>query len=160
VLLLHGWDPYHPDAPFWFTIGGAADPGETLPEAGARELLEEVGIAVDPALLGEPIAVAAIVFTWAGMLFDQDQTFFAFPMDDVEVSFAGQEALERATIDKYGWLLPEELEAGGERPADPDLPRMMRLAAAAVRSSTPTQATRTSSNGPTRPDRSRTSGSP
>ena len=133
VLLLHGWDPYHPDDPFWFTIGGAAEPGETLPEAAVRELLEEVGIAVDPVLLGAPIAVAPIVFTWAGMLFDQDQTFFAFPLDGADVSFAGQEALEQATIDKYGWLLPEELEASDERPADPDLPRIMRLAVAAVR---------------------------
>jgi 8-oxo-dGTP pyrophosphatase MutT (NUDIX family) len=136
VLLLHGWDPYHPDAPFWFTIGGAAEPGETLPEAAARELLEEVGIAIDPARLGAPIAVAPIVFTWAGMLFDQDQTFFAFPVDNVDsvdVSFAGQEALEQATIDKHGWLRPEQLEAGGEHPADPDLPRVMRLAVAAVR---------------------------
>jgi 8-oxo-dGTP pyrophosphatase MutT (NUDIX family) len=136
VLLLHGWDPHHPDDPFWFTIGGAADPGETLPEAAVRELREEVGIAIDPALLGVPFAVAAIVFTWAGMVFDQDQTFFAFPVDDVDdvdVSFAGQEALEQATIDKYGWLLPEELEAGDERPADPDLPRVMRLAVSAVR---------------------------
>jgi 8-oxo-dGTP pyrophosphatase MutT (NUDIX family) len=133
VLLLHGWDPYYPDDPFWFTIGGATDPGETLPEAAARELHEEVGVAIDPALLGVPIAVAPIMFTWAGMVFDQDQTFFAFPLDDVEVSFAGQEALERATIDKHGWLLPEELEAGDEPPADPDLPRVMRLAVAAVR---------------------------
>jgi len=136
VLLLHGWDPHDPDDPFWFTIGGAADPGETLPETAVRELREEVGIAVDPALLGVPIEVAAIMFTWAGMIFDQDQTFFAFDVDDVDdvdVSFAGQEALERATIDKHGWLLPEELEAGDERPADPELPRVMRLAVAAVR---------------------------
>lgn len=133
MLLLHGWDPHYPDDPFWFTIGGATDPGETLAEAAVRELHEEVGIAVDPALLGTPVAAAAIVFTWAGMLFDQDQTFFAFPLNDVAVSFAGQEALELATIDKHGWLLPEELEAGGERPADPDLPRVMRLAVAAVR---------------------------
>lgn len=133
MLLLHGWDPHRPDAPFWFTIGGAAEPGETLPEAAARELLEEAGIAVDPALIGSPIEVTAIMFSWAGMVFDQDQTFFALPMDDVDVNFAGQEALERATIDKHGWLLPEELEASGERPADPDLPRVMRLAVATVR---------------------------
>ena len=133
MLLLHGWDPFHPRDPFWFTIGGATDPGETLPETAARELREEAGIALDPALLGAPIAQAPIRFTWAGMLFDQEQTFFAVPMDDVDVSFDGQEALELATIDKHGWLLPEDLESGDERPADPDLPRIMRLAVAAVR---------------------------
>ena len=50
VLLLHGWDPLRPDDPFWFTIGGAAEPGETLAEAAARELREEAGIVVDPAV--------------------------------------------------------------------------------------------------------------
>jgi len=133
VLLLHGWDPVRPDDPFWFTIGGAVEPGETLREAAARELREEAGIIVDPALLGEPIETSPIEFSWAGMHFVQDQTFYAIALRDAEVSFAGQEALELATIDKHGWLHPEDLGAGGERPADPELPRLMRLAAAAVR---------------------------
>ena len=134
VLLLHGWDPFHRNDPFWFTIGGAIDPGETLAEAAARELLEEVGVAVDPSAFGEPVASGPIVFTWAGVKFDQEQTFFALPLDDADVSFDGQEALERATIDKHGWLLPEDLEpGGGERPAAPDIPGVMRIAVAAVR---------------------------
>jgi 8-oxo-dGTP pyrophosphatase MutT (NUDIX family) len=132
VLLLHGWDPAAPDDPFWFTIGGAVEPGETLREAGARELREEVGITVDQALLGEPIETAPIEFWWAGLHFVQDQTFYAIAITDAAVSFAGQEALERATIDKHGWLHPEDLGREGERPADPELPRLMRLAAASV----------------------------
>ena len=128
VLLLHGWDPRQPDDLFWFTIGGAAEYGETLAEAGARELREEAGIAVDPARLGEPIE-----FTWAGMRFLQDQTFFAIAVDGAEVSFAHQDPLERATIDKHSWLRPEDLENGGERPADPEIPRLMRLAVAVIR---------------------------
>jgi 8-oxo-dGTP pyrophosphatase MutT (NUDIX family) len=52
VLLLHGWDPHHPGEPFWFTIGGAADPGESLRDAGARELYEETRISVEPERLG------------------------------------------------------------------------------------------------------------
>jgi hypothetical protein len=50
------------------------------------------------------------------------------------VSFDGQESLERATIDKHGWLRPDELETGeAGRPGDPELPRLMRAAIAAVR---------------------------
>ena len=97
-----------------------------------RELREEAGITVDPALLGEPIETAPIEFWWGGFHFLQDQTFYAIALADAAVSFAGQEALERATIDKYGWLLPEDLGRDGERPADPEMPRLMRLAAAAV----------------------------
>lgn len=133
VLLLHGWDPQRPDDPFWFTIGGAAEPGEPLARAAARELREEAGIEVDPALLGEPIETAAITFTWAGVIFEQDQTFFAVAVDDAEVSFAGQDPLERSTIDKHGWLYPGDLEDGAERPADPEIPRLMRAAVAATR---------------------------
>jgi 8-oxo-dGTP pyrophosphatase MutT (NUDIX family) len=132
VLLLHGWDPLRPRDPFWFTIGGAVEHGETLREAAARELREEAGIVVDPELLGEPFATAPIEFWWGGMHFDQDQTFYAIAVSDAEVSFAGQEALERATIDKHGWLRPEDLGSGTERPADPELPRLMRLAVAAI----------------------------
>jgi 8-oxo-dGTP pyrophosphatase MutT (NUDIX family) len=134
VLLLHGWDPVKPEDPFWFTIGGAVEHGETLRDAAVRELEEEAGITVAADRLGEPFETASIDFTWAGMRFDQDQTFFAIAVADVEVSFDGQESLERATIDKYGWLRPEELETGeAGRPADPELPRLMRAAIAAVR---------------------------
>jgi hypothetical protein len=120
VLLLHGWDPRRPQDPFWFTIG----------RPRARE---EVGITVDATGIGEPIEVSDIQFTWAGMDFDQAQTFYAIAVPaGVAVSFDGQEWLERSTTDKYGWLRPQDLEGGPERPADPGLPRLMRLAIAAV----------------------------
>jgi 8-oxo-dGTP pyrophosphatase MutT (NUDIX family) len=132
VLLLHGWDPLRPDDPFWFTIGGAAEPGESLSEAAVRELREEAGIVVDLDRLGEPIEASAITFSFGGVRFEQDQTFFAVAIDDAEVSFAGQDPIERATIDKHGWLYPGELEDGAERPADPEIPRLMRAAVAAT----------------------------
>jgi 8-oxo-dGTP pyrophosphatase MutT (NUDIX family) len=133
VLLLHGWDPARPDEPFWFTIGGAVEPGESLPEAAARELREEAGIAVNPASLGAPVEVSANSFSWGGEQIEQDETFFAVAVDAAEVSFAGQDPAERATIDKYGWLDPGQLEDGTQRPANPQIPRLMRAAVALVR---------------------------
>jgi len=133
VLLLHGWDPARPDEPFWFTIGGAVEPGESLPEAAARELQEEAGIVVDPARLGEPVGVSAISFSWGEVQIEQDETFFAVAVDDAEVSFTGQDPAERATIDKHGWLHPGQLEDGTERSAHPQIPGLMRAAVAFVR---------------------------
>jgi 8-oxo-dGTP pyrophosphatase MutT (NUDIX family) len=132
VLLLHGWDPHHPERPFWFTIGGAADPGESLREAGARELYEETRIAVEPERLGEPIAENAIEFSWGGHRIAQEQTFYAVATGLVAVSLEGLDQWERATTDKYGWLTAGDLEAS-ERPAHPDIPDLIRAAVASVR---------------------------
>jgi len=132
VLLLHGWDPHHPDQPFWFTIGGAADPGESLREAGARELYEETRIWVEPDRLGEPIARNSVEFSWGGHRIAQEQTFYAVAVGQAAVSLEGLDQWERATTDKYGWLTAEDFE-NGERPAHPDIPDLIRVAAASVR---------------------------
>jgi 8-oxo-dGTP pyrophosphatase MutT (NUDIX family) len=132
VLLLHGWDPHHPEAPFWFTIGGGAEGGESLPEAGARELREETGIVVDPESLGEPIGHNTVEFSFAGYHIIQGQTFYAVFVDSPRVTFDAMDPLERASTDKYAWLSAEDL-GPDERPADPDLPALIRAAAASVR---------------------------
>jgi 8-oxo-dGTP pyrophosphatase MutT (NUDIX family) len=137
VLLLHGWDPYHPDRPFWFTIGGAAEGGESLRDAAARELYEETRISVDPAQLGEPIAQNTIEFSWGGHRIVQDQTFYAVMVESAEVSLEGLDQWEQATTDKYGWLAAGDLGAddlgADDRPAHPDIPDLIRAAAASVR---------------------------
>jgi 8-oxo-dGTP pyrophosphatase MutT (NUDIX family) len=135
VLLLHGWDPHHPERPFWFTIGGAAEDGESLRDAAARELNEETRISVDPAQLGEPIAEQTIEFSWGGHHILQDQVFYAVPVTSAEalgVSLEGLDQWEQATTDTYGWLAASDLD-GDERPAHPDIPDLMRAAVARVR---------------------------
>jgi 8-oxo-dGTP pyrophosphatase MutT (NUDIX family) len=53
VLLPYGRDPAVPDERIWFTIGGAAEPGNSLREAGVRELQEETGfVAITEDLVG------------------------------------------------------------------------------------------------------------
>ena len=131
VLLLHGWDPHHPEAPFWFTIGGGAEPGESLRDAAARELREETGISVDPARLGEPIAQNTIEFTWAGYHIVQGQTFYTVLVESAHVTLDGLDQWERATTDKYGWLSADDLGAD-EPPAHPDIPDLIRAAVASA----------------------------
>ena len=132
VLLLHGWDPHRPGEPFWFTIGGGAEGGESLRDAGARELREETGIQLRPEQLGEPIAQNTIQFSWAGYEITQGQVFYAVLIESAEVSLDGLDPLERATTDKYAWLSAEDLEAG-EPLSDPELPALVRSAVASVR---------------------------
>jgi 8-oxo-dGTP pyrophosphatase MutT (NUDIX family) len=132
VLLLHGWDPHHPEAPFWFTIGGGAEQGESLRDAASRELLEETGIVIDSEALGDPIAHNTVEFSWNGYDIVQGQTFYAVRVESADVTLDGLDDWERATTDKYGWLSAEDL-GGDERPADPAIPDLMRAAAASVR---------------------------
>lgn len=43
VLMIEGFDPHHPDEPYWYTIGGGLEPGETHRDAAVREVWEETG---------------------------------------------------------------------------------------------------------------------
>jgi 8-oxo-dGTP pyrophosphatase MutT (NUDIX family) len=132
VLLLHGWDPAAPGRPYWFFVGGGAEPGEDLAAAAVREMFEETGVVVDPARLGEPVAAQHVVFDWGPWQLDQDETYFAIGMEEVPVHFDGLEPLEVGTIDEARWWTPDALDADGTA-ADAHITRIMRSAVAAVR---------------------------
>jgi 8-oxo-dGTP pyrophosphatase MutT (NUDIX family) len=127
VLLLHGWDPAAPEAPFWFSVGGALEPGEDHRAAAAREMHEETGVRIDPAALVE-LGSAPAEFDWGEYHLVQEQTWFACPLEPTATHFEGLEEAEVGTIDEARWWSPEALAASGETTFDP----LLSMARAAV----------------------------
>lgn len=122
------------DERYWLTIGGGRALGETLAEAGVREMHEEAGIDVPAAALGEPLGTTVIRYAAFGLVpVTQYQTYFAVAVNDTEVSPEHQSLIERFGIDGHEWLTADELERRPERLADPAMPQLMRAAVAAVR---------------------------
>ena len=133
VLLLQAQDPAHPGDLHWVSVGGAVDPGETHEQAALRELAEETGVVADPASVVGPIGTGVHPFSWDGTDYVSHSTFYAIPIAaDVEVHFEGLEPGEVGNIFRAAFWSPEELAADGTA-ASPDMPDMMRAAAAAVR---------------------------
>jgi 8-oxo-dGTP pyrophosphatase MutT (NUDIX family) len=129
VPLLFGCDPLRPESPYWFTIGGATEPGESLVEAGVREMREETGISVCADDLMGPFHRGFHEFEWNGWQLANDSHFFAVRLDDVTVSFDGLEPLEVGNVLDSGWWSPDRMPS---QLSNPDLTEVARLAVAAV----------------------------
>ena len=106
VLLFCGSDPANEDgsAPrWWFTVGGAAQRGETLPETAARELVEETGMRVDPADMIGPVWRRDAVIDFNGSVIRSEEMFFIHRTHRFEPSTTGRTALERSYIHGHRW---------------------------------------------------------
>jgi 8-oxo-dGTP pyrophosphatase MutT (NUDIX family) len=126
VLLLHGFDPAKPDEPYWFTIGGGAQPGESLAEAAARELSEETGIRAQADELGEPVWHEVTDFSFDGTSYRQEQDFFQLRIGSAVVLTDGLDDEEAAVIDGHRWWTVDELESSTEPFYPRELPRLLR----------------------------------
>lgn len=126
VLLLHGFDPAKPEDPYWFTIGGGAEPGESLAEAAARELREETGICAEADELGEPVWHEVTDFSFDGTSYRQEQDFFQLRIGSAVVLTDGLDDEEAAVIDGHRWWTVDELESTAEPFYPRELPRLLR----------------------------------
>lgn len=132
VLLLRELDPAHPDEPYWSSIGGGIDPGESAPEAAVRELMEEAGIEAAVGDLIGPVLVDERLGSWAGVERMGHHTYFALLLDSaVPICFDGLQPEEVDTVLSARWWRPADLtEAGACRP--PELAELVRVAVTAV----------------------------
>ena len=112
VLLLSGRDPDVPSArEFWFTPGGGAEPGERLEDAARREVHEETGHVVGD--LGPVRWRRETSFTFGGLAFDQDETYFVVPTSRFEVRPTAWTELEARSVTGWRWWPQSELRSTG-----------------------------------------------
>jgi 8-oxo-dGTP pyrophosphatase MutT (NUDIX family) len=120
VLLFCGSDPAFTGGPaprWWFTVGGAAQPGETLTEAAVRELAEETGLRVEPADMIGPVWRRDAVIDFNGSVIRSEEMFFVHRTARFEPAASGRTALERRYIHGHRWCdetMIDELVAKGE----------------------------------------------
>lgn len=118
VLLFCGSDPALVDAPrWWFTVGGAVEPGESIAQAAAREVAEETGLQIDADALIGPVWRRQAVFEFDGAVIRSEELFFVHRTVRFEPSVGGHTVLEQRTIHGHRWCdatMIAELVTGGE----------------------------------------------
>lgn len=132
VLLVLDTDPADASrGQYWTTIGGALDAGESPADSAVREMWEEAGVRIDRADLVGPVTRSQQEYSWNGVDYLGDATYFAVRLDrGTEISFDNLEPVEKASMVRAGWWTPDALR--DETWADPDLPGLLKLAVDAV----------------------------
>ncbi|MCV7061032.1 NUDIX hydrolase [Mycolicibacterium vaccae] len=115
VLLLCGSDPAAavgdtPAPRWWFTIGGAAQDGESLAQAAVRELHEETGLLVAPEAVVGPVWRRESLIDFNGSVMRSEELYFVHRTTRFEPSVDGRSGLERTYIHGHRWCDAKTLD--------------------------------------------------
>lgn len=126
VLMLRGCDPADPGRPYWFTVGGGLESGESVAEAAVRELFEETGLSMPVAAVGAPVWNDVTEFPFDGRRYRQEQSWFLVRAPSWTVDSSGFNEIERSTVTEVSWWSREDFVDSREPFYPPDLPVLLR----------------------------------
>jgi 8-oxo-dGTP pyrophosphatase MutT (NUDIX family) len=106
---------------YWYTPGGQVEAGESVRLAAARELLEEIGLAVEPAALEGPVWLRRAIAPLLGVATDHRETYFALRGVVHEVDVSGQTEIEAYEDQPHRWWSVAELRSTDETVVPPGL---------------------------------------
>ena len=87
ALLFRGGDPARPEAgTWWFTPGGAIEPGESAEDSARRELRVETGL--DAQDLGSIMFQRHVKHEFEGVHYSQEEDYFLVRCDTFDISDA------------------------------------------------------------------------
>ena len=138
VLMIEGFDPHHPDDPYWYTIGGGVEPGETDPEAAVREVWEETGRTITVDDLVGPVHHDEDAFSFEGRTIVQQQVFYGWVTERFDADPAGFAELEVRSTIRMSWIDPAVHRARGEAVYPVLLEELVRAVREATASETTT----------------------
>ena len=123
VFLFEATDPGgHWNVPLWMIVGGGVEPGESVVDAGIRELREETGIGVES--VGDCICHWDAVCPWGDQLWHFDERFYAVRVpDDRLVKLIAHTEKEKRDFPGFAtrWWTAAEIMASESGFAPPDL---------------------------------------
>lgn len=127
LLLFRDSDPGLDGRPaWWMTPGGGIDEGESVLQAGAREVLEETGLQLAEADFSAPLAARTVVHGYSDVVTVQREVFVRVDIARFAPVATGWTDVERASLLGHRWLAPGESDGLPVWPADPwhlaDLP--------------------------------------